>query len=65
MKENEVTQSCPTLCNPMDCRLAGSNVHGIFQARILECIAISLSKQCRPTAAYSLIVCVLTLTFQL
>ena len=49
----------------MHCRLAGSNVHGILQARILECIAISFSKQCRPTAAYSLMVCVLTLTFQL
>ena len=49
----------------MHCRLAGSNVHGILQARILEGIAISFSKQCRPTAAYSLMVCVLTLTFQL
>ena len=49
----------------MDCRLADSNVCGIFQERILECIAISFSKECRPTAAYSLMVCVLTLTFQL
>ena len=64
MKENEVSQSCPTRCNPMHCRLAGSNVHGIFQARTLECIAIPFFKQCRPTAAYSLMVCVLTLTFQ-
>ena len=31
-----VTQSCPTLCDPVDCSLAGSYVHGIFQARILE-----------------------------
>ena len=44
MKENEVTQPCLTLCNPMHCRLAGSNVDGIFQARILECIAICFSK---------------------
>ena len=29
-------QSCPTLCNPMNCRLPGSSVHGIFQARVLE-----------------------------
>ena len=65
MKENEVTQSCPTLCNPMDCRLAGANVHGIFQARTLEGIAIPFFKQCRPTAAYSLLVCALTLTFHL
>ena len=35
-KESEVAQSCPTLCNPMDCNLPGSSVHGIFQARILE-----------------------------
>ena len=65
MKENEVTQSCLTLGNAMDCRLAGSNVRGILQERILECIAISFSKECRPTAAYSLMDCVLTLTLQL
>ena len=34
--ESEVTQSCPTLCDPMDCSLPGSSVHGIFQARVLE-----------------------------
>ena len=33
--ENEVTQSCLTLCDPMDCSLRGSSIHGIFQARIL------------------------------
>ena len=31
-----VTQSCPTLCDPIDCSLPDSFVHGIFQARILE-----------------------------
>ena len=31
-----ITQSCPTLCDPMDCSLTGSPVHGILQARILE-----------------------------
>ena len=31
-----VVQSCPTLCDPMDCSLPGSSVHGVFQARILE-----------------------------
>ena len=41
--ESEVTQSCPTLCNPMDCSLSGSSVHGIFQARVLEWVAISFS----------------------
>ena len=37
-------QSCPTLCNPMDCSLPGSSVHGILQASILEWVAISFSK---------------------
>ena len=41
--ESEVAQSCPTLCNPMDCSLPGSTIHGIFQARILEWVAISFS----------------------
>ena len=41
---SEVAQSCPTLCNPMDCSPSGSSVHGIFQARILEWVAISFSK---------------------
>ena len=35
-----VTQSCPTLCNPMDCSLPGSSVHGILHTRILEWVAI-------------------------
>ena len=43
--ESEVTQSCPTLCDPMDCSLPGSSVHGIFQARILEWVAISFSRR--------------------
>ena len=38
------TQSCLTLCNPMNCNLPGSSVHGIFQARILEWVAISFSR---------------------
>ena len=41
--ESEVSQSCPTLCNPMDCRLPGSSVHAIFQARVLEWGAITFS----------------------
>ena len=44
VRELEVVQSCPTLCNPMDCSLPGSSVHGIFQAIVLEWIAISFSK---------------------
>ena len=43
-KESEVTQLCPTLCNPMNCSPPGSPVHVIFQARVLECVAISFSK---------------------
>ena len=42
--ESEVTQSCPTLCDPMDCSLPGSSVHGIFQARVLEWVAIAFSE---------------------
>ena len=34
--ESQVGQSCPTLCDPMDCSLPGSSAHGIFQARVLE-----------------------------
>ena len=41
--ESEVTQSCPTLSDPMDCSLPGSSVHGIFQARVLEWVAIAFS----------------------
>ena len=37
-------QSCPTLCDPMDCSLSGSSVDGIFQARVLEWVAISFSR---------------------
>ena len=39
-----VTKSCPTLCNPMNYSPPGSLVHGIFQARILEWVAISFSR---------------------
>ena len=42
--ESKVAQSCPTLCDPMDCSLSGSSIHGIFQARVLEWIAISFSR---------------------
>ena len=40
-----VVQSCPTLCDPMDCIPPGSSVHGILQARILEWVAILFSKE--------------------
>ena len=41
--QSEVTQSCPTLRDPMDCSLPGSSIHGIFQARVLEWVAIAFS----------------------
>ena len=41
--ESEVAQSCLTLRNPMDCSLPGSSIHGIFQARVLEWVAIAFS----------------------
>ena len=41
--EREVAQSCPTLCIPMDCSPPGSSIHGIFQARVLEWVAIVFS----------------------
>ena len=40
----EVAQSCLTLCDPMDCSLPGFSVHRIFQARVLEWVAISFSR---------------------
>ena len=39
-----LTWSCPTLCDPVQCSPPGSPVHGILQARILECVAISFSR---------------------
>ena len=40
---SEVAQSCPTLCDPMDCSLPGSSAHGIFQTRVLEWAAVSFT----------------------
>ena len=42
--EREVSQSCPTLSDPMDYSLPGSSIHGIFQARVLEWGAIAFSE---------------------
>ena len=41
--ESEVAQSCPTLSDPMDCSPPGSSIQGIFQARVLEWVAIAFS----------------------
>ena len=40
-KESEVAQSCPTLCDHVDCSLPGSSVHGVLQPKIVEWVAIS------------------------
>ena len=59
VKRSEVAQSCPTLSGPVDCSLPGSSLHGIFQARILEWVAISFSRgssQPRDRTEVSLIV---------
>ena len=44
-KEMLVAQSCPTLCDPMDCSPPGSSVHGVLQAEILEWVAIPFSRR--------------------
>ena len=45
LSEVKVAQSCLTLCHPMDCSPPDSSVHGILQARILECFAIPFSRR--------------------
>ena len=42
--ESEVTQPCLTLSDPMDCSLLGSSIHGIFQATVLDWVAIAFSE---------------------
>ena len=51
--ENEVAQSCPNLSDPMYCSLPGSSVHGSFQARVLEWVAIAFSQSLRFTRHFS------------
>ena len=43
-KVSEVAQSCPTLCDPVDCSLPGSSLREILQARVLEWVAITSSR---------------------
>ena len=45
VKKSEVAQSCLILCDPVDCNLPHSSIHGIFQTRVLEWVAISFSIQ--------------------
>ena len=72
--KKESAQSCPTLCNPMDCSLpaqsrlilfdpmdcslSGSSAHGIFQARILEWVAISFSKRSSQPRGWTQVSCI-------
>ena len=53
--ESEVAQLCPILWDPMDGSLPGSSVHGIFQARVLEWVAISISSLCFNVSVYEVI----------
>ena len=52
--ESEVAQSCPILCDPMDCSPPGSSVHGILQARILEWVAMPSLGGIFPTQGWKL-----------
>ena len=61
--ENEVTQSCPTLCDLIDCSLPGSSVHGIFQAIVLEWIAISFSRGSSQPRARTRVSCIVDRRF--
>ena len=51
--ESEVSESCPTLSDPMDCSLPGSSIRGIFQARVLEWGAIAFSPSIYYTMLYN------------
>ena len=59
--ESEVAQSCLTLSDPMDCSLPGSSIHGIFQARVLEWVAISFSLPCFRHTQISIAILVISL----
>ena len=55
--ESEVSQSCLTLSDPMHYSLPGSSIHGIFQARVLEWVAIAFSKRKLSTEELMLLNC--------
>ena len=61
--ESEVAQLCPTLCDPIDCSLPGSSVHGIFQAIVLEWIAISFSRGSSQPRAWTRVSCMVDRPF--
>ena len=57
-KEIPVAQSCPTLCDPVDCSRPGSSAHGILQARILEWVTISFSRVSSQPRDRTLVSCI-------
>ena len=62
---HSLTESCPTFCSHTACSLAGSSVHGLFQARILEQVAISYSRGCSRPRDRTLVSCFLALSGRL
>ena len=63
--ESEVAQSCPTLCNAMDCSLPHFFVHGISQARVLEWVAISFPRGCSQSRDQAWVSCIASRIFTL
>ena len=57
-RAHSVTQSHPTLCSPVDCSQPGSSAHGIFQARILEWVAISSSRESSQSRNQTCVFCI-------
>ena len=58
VKSESESQSCPTLCDLMDCNLSGSSVHGILQARILEWVAYPFSKESSQPRNWTQVSCI-------
>ena len=63
LSESEVAQSCPTLCDPMDCSLPGSSIHGIFQAIVLDSVSISFSRGSSPPRDWTRVSCIVDRRF--
>ena len=57
--ESEVAQSCPALCDPLDCSPPSSSVHGIFQTRILEWVATSFSRRSSQPRDWTWVSCII------
>ena len=61
--ESEVSQSCPTLCDPMDCSLPGSSIHGIFQTTVLEWVALSFVRGSSQPRGWTQVSCIASRRF--